>query len=88
MALQQLDWLLAFLSDALKAKLQVKNGWICQDIERGVIQFAQGLSAPALLQAGNIVQKVRSDLQTINAVNQELILLDGLTRLITDVFEG
>lgn len=88
MALQQLDWLLAFLSDALKAKLQVKNGWICQDIERGVIQFAQGLSAPALLQAGNIVQKVRLDLQTINAVNQELILLDGLTRLITDVFEG
>lgn len=88
MALQQLDWLLAFLSDALKAKLQVKSGWICQDIERGVIQFAQGLSAPALLQAGNIVQKVRSDLQTINAVNQELILLDGLTRLITDVFEG
>lgn len=88
MALQQLDWLLAFLSDVLKAKLQVKNGWICQDIERGVIQFAQGLSAPALLQAGNIVQKVRSDLQTINAVNQELILLDGLTRLITDVFEG
>ena len=74
MALQQLDWLLAFLSDALKAKLQVKNGWICQDIERGVIQFAQGLSAPALLQAGNIVQKVRLDLQTINAVNQELIL--------------
>ena len=88
MALQQLDWLLAFLSDALKAKLQVKNGWICQDIERGVVQFAQGLSAPALLKAGNIVQKVRSDLQTINAVNQELILLDGLTRLITDVFEG
>lgn len=88
MALQQLDWLLAFLSDALKAKLQVKSGWICQDIERGVIQFAQGLSTPALLQAGNIVQKVRSDLQTINALNQELILLDGLTRLITDVFEG
>lgn len=36
----------------------------------------------------HIIQKVRTDLTQINAVNQELILLDGLTQLITDVFEG
>ena len=86
--LQQLDWLLAFLSDSLKNKLAIQENWICRDIERGVIQFSQGLSAPALLKATQIVGKVRSDLAANNALNQELILLDGLTRLITEVFEG
>ncbi len=33
------------------------------------------------------MQKVRSDLLTINGVNVELMLLDGLTRLVTEVFE-
>ena len=32
-------------------------------------------------------QKVRSDLLTINGVNVELMLLDSLTRLVTEVFE-
>ena len=33
------------------------------------------------------MQKVRSDLLTINGVNVELMLLDGLTRLVTEVFK-
>ena len=88
LVLQQLDWLLAFLSDSLKNKLHIHEDWICQDIEQGVIQFSQGLSAPALLKATQIVGKVRSDLSANSALNLELILLDGLTRLITEVFEG
>ncbi|WP_109078071.1 DNA polymerase III subunit delta' [Aggregatibacter kilianii] len=86
--LQQLDWLSAFLSDSLKNKLNIREDWICQDIERGVVQFSQGLSAQALLKATQIVGKVRSDLAANSTLNLELILLDGLTRLITEVFEG
>lgn len=33
------------------------------------------------------MHKVRLDLLTINGVNIELMLLDGLTKLITDVFK-
>ncbi|SUC11071.1 DNA polymerase III subunit delta' [Pasteurella canis] len=88
LTLQQLDWLLAFLMDALKAKLKVNQHWICQDLAAGITQFSAQHSPQALLKANQIIQKVRTDLTQINAVNQELILLDGLTRLITDVFEG
>lgn len=85
--LPQLDWLMDFLSDALKAKLGIREGWICQDLARGIEQFNQKQTAQGLLKANQILQKVRLDLRQINAVNQELILLDGLTKLITEVFE-
>ncbi|MDO4430632.1 MAG: DNA polymerase III subunit delta' [Lonepinella koalarum] len=85
--LPQLDWLTDFLTDALKAKLGIQEGWICQDVIRGIQQFNEQQTAQGLLKANQIMQKVRSDLTQINAVNQELILLDGLTKLITDVFE-
>lgn len=84
---QQLDWLASFLSDALKDKLGVQTGWINQDLSQGIRQFSRSQTAVGLLQANRIIQKVRSDLNSINAVNQELMLLDGLTRLITEVFE-
>ncbi|PJG83906.1 DNA polymerase III subunit delta' [Caviibacterium pharyngocola] len=84
---QQLDWLASFLSDALKAKLGISQGLINTDLARGIEQFNAQQSAQDLLQANAIIAKVRSDLAQINGVNQELILLDGLTRLITDVFE-
>ncbi|WP_032093440.1 DNA polymerase III subunit delta' [Necropsobacter rosorum] len=82
----QLDWLASFLADSLKAKLGVHQGWMNADLARGIEQFSRQQTAPGLVKANDIVQKVRSDLLQINAVNQELILLDGLTRLITDVF--
>ena len=85
---QQLDWLSAFVGDALKNKLNIRENWICQDLERGVRQFSERQTSLGLLKAGQIIQAVRSDLSRINAVNQELILLDGLTRLITEVFEN
>lgn len=85
---QQLDWLIAFLSDALKDKLGIHENWICQDLTRGIRQFSQQQSADRLLKAYQIIQKVRADLSLINAINQELILVDGLTRLITEVFEN
>ena len=85
---QQLDWLNSFLFDALKNKLGIRTGWICQDLAKGVQQFSEKQTAQGLLKANQIIQKVRSDLTQINAVNQELILLEGLTRLVTDVFEN
>ncbi|WP_040977053.1 DNA polymerase III subunit delta' [Necropsobacter massiliensis] len=85
---QQLDWLASFLSDSLKAKLGVHQGWINADLVRGIEQFSAQQSALGLLKANEIVQQVRFDLLRINGVNQELILLDGLTRLITEVFEA
>lgn len=86
--LQQIDWLIDFLSDSLKSRLHIQHTWVCQDLTQGVIQFSEALNASKLLRAIQIMQKVRLDLTQINAVNQELILLDGLTRLITEVFEG
>ncbi|WP_439257189.1 DNA polymerase III subunit delta' [Lonepinella sp. BR2271] len=83
----QIDWLLAFLTDALKDKLGVQENWICQDLARGVQQFNQKQTMLGLLQTNQIVQNMRLDLIQINAVNQEIILLDGLTKLITEVFE-
>ena len=56
-------------------------------LKRGVTQFADEQTALGLLTANKIMQKVRSDLLTINGVNTELMLLDGLTKLITDVFK-
>ncbi len=85
---QQLDWLASFLSDSLKAKLGVHQGWINADLARGIEQFSAQQSGLGLLKANEIMQQVRSDLVQINGVNQELILLDGLTRLITEVFEA
>ncbi|MGQ0286988.1 DNA polymerase III subunit delta' [Pasteurellaceae bacterium 22721_9_1] len=82
----QIDWIASFISDALKDKLGIQTGWINADLIKGVQQFSQKQQAESLLKANQIMQKVRSDLSEINAVNQELILLDGLTRLITEVF--
>ncbi len=84
--LQQVAWIAAFLADALKDKLEIRDGWICLDLVRGVHQFSEKQSVPGLLEANRIMQQMRSDLTRITAVNQELILLDGLTRLITEVF--
>lgn len=84
---QQIDWIEAFLMDALKCQLGITSGWICQDIYRGVEKLASQLSSFALLDALKIIQQMRQDLLRINAVNQDLILLDGLTQLITEVFE-
>lgn len=85
--LQQVDWIAAFLADALKDKLDIQDGWLCQDLVRGIRQFSEEQNVQGLLKANQIMQRVRSDLTRITAVNQELILLDGLTRLITEVFE-
>ena len=85
--IQQLDWILAFLSDAIKYKLEIQSGWQTLDLKTGVTQFADEQTALGLLTANKIMQKVRSDLLTINGVNTELMLLDGLTKLITDVFK-
>lgn len=83
----QLDWILAFLSDALKYKFAIQRARQCLDLSEGVARFSEEQSAIGLLTASRIMQKVRSDLLEINGVNMELILLDGLTRLITDVFK-
>ena len=84
---QQVDWILAFLSDAIKYKLEIQSRWQTLDLKTGVTQFADEQTVLGLLTANKIMQKVRSDLLTINGVNTELMLLDGLTKLITDVFK-
>lgn len=85
---RQLNWLSAFFSDSLKCRLQIRDGWINQDISKGIEQFSQSLPQTALLQANQLVQQLRQDLSQINAVNQELMILDFLTQLITRVFEN
>lgn len=85
---QQLDWLTTFVSDALKQKLHIQQGLHCQDVAQGILQFSQAISTQHLLRAQQILQQARSDLQKINGVNQEIILLDALAHLITEVFEG
>ena len=84
---QQVDWILAFLSDCLKHKLEIDSHRQVTDLGRGIEQFSDEQTALGLLQAIKIMQKVRSDLLTINGVNVELMLLDSLTRLVTEVFE-
>lgn len=84
---QQVDWILAFLTDSLKQKLDIDSQRQVTDLARGVEQFSAEQTPLGLLQAIRIMQKVRSDLLTINGVNAELMLLDGLTKLVTEVFE-
>lgn len=83
---QQLDWIEAFVNDSLKCKLGIFSGWQCADIAKGIERFAANLSVDSLLGIQQILQKMRTDLREINAVNQELILLDGFTQLITKIF--
>lgn len=78
----QLDWIYQFLQDSLKAKLAIQHHWVCVDFTKAIQQFAQQHSVQGLLNAEKIWQKVRSDLNQINALNQELILLDGLVGLL------
>lgn len=85
---QQVDWILAFLADSLKHKLGIDSHRQVADLTRGIEQFSREQSPQGLLQAVRIMQQVRSDLLSINGVNVELMLLDGLTKLITEVFEN
>ncbi|VEH65125.1 DNA polymerase III subunit delta' [Rodentibacter pneumotropicus] len=85
--IRQLDWILAFLADSLKHKLDINSYRQVADLGRGIEQFSDEQTALGLLQAIKIIQKVRSDLLSINGVNVELMLLEGLTKLVTDVFE-
>lgn len=84
--LQQLEWLDSFFSDALKAKMGVPNGWLNADLQNGILPFSQQLTAHGLLQGHNIVRQTQRDLVEINAVNQELMVLDCLTKLVM-IFE-
>lgn len=84
--LQQLEWLDSFFSDALKAKMGVPNGWLNADLQNGILPFSQQLAAHGLLQGHNIVRQTQRDLVEINAVNQELMVLDCLTKLVM-IFE-
>lgn len=84
--LQQLEWLESFFSDALKAKMNITQGWLNPDLQNGIIPFSQQLTAYGLLQGQQILQQTQQDLVEINAVNQELMLLDCLTKLVL-IFE-
>lgn len=83
----QLDWIMSFLADSLKASLGVQQAWTNLDLAAGIEQLSQQQSATSLLKANQIMQQLRADLSQISGVNQELILLDGLTKLITEAFE-
>lgn len=84
--LQQLEWLESFFSDALKAKMNITQGWLNPDLQNGIIPFSQQLTAYGLLQGQQILQQTQQDLVEVNAVNQELMLLDCLTKLVL-IFE-
>lgn len=84
--LQQLEWIESFFSDALKAQMGISTGWLNPDLQNGIIPFSQQLTPHGLLQGHQILQQTQRDLLEINAVNQELMLLDCLTKLVL-VFE-
>lgn len=83
----QLDWIICFLNDALKCKLGINSNWFFADLAQGIQQLALKNSRISLLQAIDTLQKTRWDLNHINGVNQELLLIDGLTKLITEIFD-
>lgn len=86
--LQQLEWLDSFFADGLKTKLDIASGWLNPDLMNGILPFSQALSETQLLHAHQIIQQTQRDLKVINAVNQELMLVEMLTRLVLEVFEG
>ena len=85
--LQQLEWLDSFFSDALKAKMQIATGWLNPDLQNGILPFSEQLTAQSLLKGHQIIQQTQRDLREVNAVNQELMLLDCLSKLVLEVFE-
>lgn len=84
---QQLEWLESFFADALKAKMNIATGWVNPDLQAGIFPFSQQLTAQRLLKGYQILQQTQRDLAEINAVNQELMLLDCLSKLVLNVFE-
>ncbi|MCK3655222.1 DNA polymerase III subunit delta' [Pasteurellaceae bacterium Macca] len=85
-ALAQLEWLGSFFSDALKAKMNITTNWLNPDLQNGILPFSQALTPQQLLKGDQILQQAQRDLREINAVNQELILADMLTKLVSEVF--
>lgn len=84
----QLNWLEAFLLDALKCSLHIDQNWLCRDLQSGISAFAQAVPTLKIYRALLIVRQMRADLMSINGVNQELIITDGLIKIIEQVFEG
>lgn len=85
--LLHLEWLDSFFMDSLKAKMGISVGWINADLKNGIIPFSQSLSAEKLLKGHQIIQQTQQDLQSVNAVNYELMIVSCLTQLVVDVFE-
>lgn len=81
-ALAQLEWLASFVCDALKAKMDIATDWINPDLQAGILPFSQALCAHTLLKSHQLIQQAQHDLTEINAVNQELILADCVTKLL------
>lgn len=84
--LQQLEWLESFFSDALKAKMEITESWINPDLKNGILPFSHQLTVHGLLRGYHIIQQTQRDLREVNAVNQELMALDCLTKLVL-IFE-
>lgn len=85
--LQQLEWLDSFFADSLKAKMEISTAWLNPDLYNGIVLFSQALSAAKLLKGHQIILQCQQDLQTINAVNIELMLANCLTKLVLEIFE-
>lgn len=80
-ALEQLEWLDSFFADALKAKMDIATNWVNPDLQAGILPFSQALSSTTLLNGSQILQQTARDLLEVNAVNQELMLADCVTKL-------
>ena len=82
----QLEWLESFFSDTLKAKMGMTTGWVNHDLDKGIWLFSDALSAQQLLKGYDILCETEKNINEINAVNVELMLANGLTRLVLEVF--
>ncbi|MBE2894497.1 DNA polymerase III subunit delta' [Spirabiliibacterium falconis] len=83
----QLGWLESVFVDCIKCGLGIEQHWVNSDLTAGIKRLVAQYTPPHFLHAEQLTRSVRRDLRDITAVNSGLLLLDFLTKLITDVFE-
>ncbi|WP_235977629.1 DNA polymerase III subunit delta' [Spirabiliibacterium pneumoniae] len=83
----QLAWLESVFADCIKCGLNIREGWVNSDLTPGIQRLMARYTPAHFINAWQQVSQLRRDLRDISAVNSSLLVLDFLTKLITDVFE-
>ncbi|MBV7388624.1 DNA polymerase III subunit delta' [Pasteurellaceae bacterium TAE3-ERU1] len=83
----QLAWLESVFSDCLKCALGIEQGWVNSDLTPGIKRLVAQYPTQQFITAHDHAATLRRDLRDITSANAALLMLDFLTKLITDVFE-